>query len=307
MFVRSSTYFKVHFTEALDLVRGRRVHVEGGFCFVPETEMLSLVAHIFRQHLAQALVYTNKILPGLNEHERIVQVVGELNSRYTGADYTRKEGEPSIKPEMIKPMAEKNDFPLCMRSMQATLDSTHHLKYRARLQYGLFLKGIGLSLEDAIRFFRGEFTRGHVDADKFDKEYAYGIRHSVLRQGGQEGQLGALELHAHHQRERGAGREPRLPLPPQRPRGPPRPPLQDGYGRRQDGRDPAGGQGRPLPEGVLHAVRGDPLRAGAEHGARQPPEPVLQRERQGAGGRQQRQRRQSQDREGAAIRGSAEE
>ena len=62
MFVRSSTYFKVHFTEALDLVRGRRVHVEGGFCFVPETEMLSLVAHIFRQHLAQALVYTNKVI-----------------------------------------------------------------------------------------------------------------------------------------------------------------------------------------------------------------------------------------------------
>merc|ERR1719323_2340963 len=183
MFVRSSTYFKVHFTEALDLVRGRRVHVEGGFCFVPETEMLSLVAHIFRQHLAQALVYTNKILPGLNEDERIVQVVGELNSRYTGADYTRKEGEPSIKPGMIKPMAEKNDFPLCMRSMQATLDSTHHLKYRARLQYGLFLKGIGLSMEDAIRFFRGEFTKSRVDPEKFDKEYTYGIRYNYGKEG----------------------------------------------------------------------------------------------------------------------------
>ena len=62
MFARSSTYFKVHFTEALDLVRGRKVHVEGGFCFVPETEMLSLVAHIFRQHLTQALVFTNKVI-----------------------------------------------------------------------------------------------------------------------------------------------------------------------------------------------------------------------------------------------------
>ena len=46
-----------------------------------------------------------QILPGLNEDERIVQVVGELNSRYTGADYTRKEGEPAVKPEMIKPDA----------------------------------------------------------------------------------------------------------------------------------------------------------------------------------------------------------
>ena len=60
MFVKSSTYFKVHFTEALDLVRGKKVYVEGGFCFVPESDMLSLVSHIFKQHLTQALVFTNK-------------------------------------------------------------------------------------------------------------------------------------------------------------------------------------------------------------------------------------------------------
>ena len=60
MFARSSTYFKVHFTEALDLVRDRKVYVEGGFCYVPESEMLSLVSHIFKQHLTQALVFTNK-------------------------------------------------------------------------------------------------------------------------------------------------------------------------------------------------------------------------------------------------------
>jgi DNA primase large subunit len=31
------------------------------------------------------------------------------------------------------------------------LETTHHLKYKSRLQYGLFLKGIGLSMEEAIR------------------------------------------------------------------------------------------------------------------------------------------------------------
>ena len=49
---------------------------------------------------------------------------------------------------------------MCMRSMQNALDATHHIKYNARLQYGLFLKGIGLSMDDAIRYFRGEFTKG---------------------------------------------------------------------------------------------------------------------------------------------------
>lgn len=34
------------------------------------------------------------------------------------------------------------------------------------MQYGLFLKGIGLSLEQALQFWRSEFIRGKVDADK---------------------------------------------------------------------------------------------------------------------------------------------
>ena len=34
------------------------------------------------------------------------------------------------------------------------------------MQYQLFLKGIGLTMEDSIRFFRQEFTKSHVDGDK---------------------------------------------------------------------------------------------------------------------------------------------
>ena len=41
------------------------------------------------------------------------------------------------------------------------------------------MQGIGMSLEDAMKFFRGEFTqRTDVDVDKFDKDYAYGIRYN---------------------------------------------------------------------------------------------------------------------------------
>ena len=100
-------------------------------------------------------------------------------------------------PNEIDPLSKRN-FPLCMSSIQNILTSTHGIKvthikitsdkfdslkwysiiqYKARLQYGLFLKGIGLTLEDAMKFFRGEFTKRHdLDVDKFEKEYAYGIR-----------------------------------------------------------------------------------------------------------------------------------
>ena len=36
---------------------------------------------------------------------------------------------------------------------------------KGRLQYGLFLKSIGLSLDDALSFWRAEFTR-KIDVDK---------------------------------------------------------------------------------------------------------------------------------------------
>lgn len=52
-----------------------------------------------------------------------------------------------------------------MRNLHEVLRKNHHLKYNGRLQYGLFLKGIGLSLDDAMRFWRDEFTKV-MDVDK---------------------------------------------------------------------------------------------------------------------------------------------
>lgn len=57
-------------------------------------------------------------------------------------------------------------FPLCMRQLHQSLRENHHLRHGGRMQYGLFLKGIGLSLEQALQFWRSEFIRGKVDADK---------------------------------------------------------------------------------------------------------------------------------------------
>ncbi len=54
---------------------------------------------------------------------------------------------------------------MCMRAIHNRLRADHHLKFFARQQYGLFLKGAGLSLEDNVAFFRQEFTK-KMDIDK---------------------------------------------------------------------------------------------------------------------------------------------
>jgi DNA primase large subunit len=45
------------------------------------------------------------------------------------------------------------------------------------MQFGLFLTGIGVSLEDSLRYWREGFSQ-KTDADKFEKAYAYNIRHN---------------------------------------------------------------------------------------------------------------------------------
>lgn len=63
-----------------------------------------------------------------------------------------------------------------MRILHKTLKRDHHLKHMGRLQYGLFLKGIGLSLEGALQFWKDEFTKKMSD-NEFEKGYAYNFKH----------------------------------------------------------------------------------------------------------------------------------
>lgn len=71
-----------------------------------------------------------------------------------------------------------------MRTLHDALKTTHHLRNSGRIQYGLFMKGIGVTLEDALQFWKSEFTK-KIDTTKFDKEYAYSIRHIFGKEGKQ--------------------------------------------------------------------------------------------------------------------------
>jgi len=47
--------------------------------------------------------------------------------------------QETITADMVAPLS-RQSFPLCMRNMQETLNSSHHLKHEGRQQYSLFLK-----------------------------------------------------------------------------------------------------------------------------------------------------------------------
>merc|ERR1711976_296410 len=69
-----------------------------------------------------------------------------------------------------------------MQNLFYTLKVERHLKYKGRLQLSLFLKSIGLPLQEALYFWKSMLLSMTLN-DKFDKEYTYNLRHIYGREG----------------------------------------------------------------------------------------------------------------------------
>eukprot|EP00049_Salpingoeca_infusionum_P010276 m.174549 g.174549 ORF g.174549 m.174549 type:complete len:467 (-) comp14593_c1_seq1:363-1763(-) len=175
-----SEAYRIPFENALDLVRARRVALSAGFAFVKPEDLTSIILGKFRAALAGDLAKTAQALPQLEEDERLMPRLMMLSKQDIGHD-TAYTAAHDVTPASIPQLA-KQSFPLCMRVTEQTLVKTHHLRHGARLQYGLFLKGIGLSLDGALQYWRSEFTKS-ISAEQFDKNYAYNIRYNYGKEG----------------------------------------------------------------------------------------------------------------------------
>ena len=72
-------------------------------------------------------------------------------------------------------------YPPCMRRHLQTLHSERHLKHHSRWQFTLFLKGMDLTVDEALAVWRSQFVHGKM-AD-FQREHTYAVRHSFGLEG----------------------------------------------------------------------------------------------------------------------------
>ncbi|KAF8048562.1 hypothetical protein N665_2476s0003 [Sinapis alba] len=180
-----AVYYKVPFEEVPDLVAGRRVLIHKGYAFVAGSQLVSLVVTQFRSHISKALILTNRKWTTTireKEKDRLTPIVEALSTTYLGPDYSQSSEYADMSLKDIDQVS-KSSFPLCMRHLFEKLREDHHLKHGGRMQLGLFLKGVGLKLDDALAFWRAEFSKRYVGSERFDKEYAYGIRHNFGKEG----------------------------------------------------------------------------------------------------------------------------
>ena len=179
-------FYKVRFTEVPELISKRRVFVRAGDAFVPQGEFVAVLASRFRAHLSQKLAHASKSLPIIEADERMPPLLGKLQNAHTGPSYDSTAAHllgGKVTPDMIGALAPRS-FPMCMRQVHSALTQEHHLKHWGRLQFQLFLKGVGVTLDDCIAYMQSEFIKGPTgNADAFQKKYVYNIRHAY----GQEG------------------------------------------------------------------------------------------------------------------------
>lgn len=135
---------------------------------------------------------TARALPRLDEDDRLTPILDHLSKNFVTPDaaYANTDSGLSgadINARSIDSLAAAH-FPLCMQNLHRSLRRDAHLKHYGRLQYTLFLKGIGLTLEECLLFWRQSFTK--ITDDTFNKEYRYNVRHAYGDVGGDTNRRG---------------------------------------------------------------------------------------------------------------------
>lgn len=184
-------WFKVDWTRVPELVEHRRVLVKRGKAYVPLKEQTSMILTEFTSRLEKALELTARQLPRLDEDDRLSPILDHLSKNFTTPDAGFSESDSSLAGAPINAAnidSLSQHFPLCMKHLHTTLRQNSHLKHFGRLQYSLFLKGIGLSLDDCLVFWRQSFKK--ITDDQFNKEYRYNVRHVYGDVGGDANRRG---------------------------------------------------------------------------------------------------------------------
>lgn len=146
-------YYPVPFLEALSLLKGRRVFLQQGYAIVHVQKLVQIIGTYFRVELSRALSVAAKSQANFYNDERIAPLLSRWSNGYLNAGMIVT-STGKIDFTQIDKIADVQ-FPLCMRRMHKHLRTTHHHKNMGRQQYGLFLKAIGVSLEESLNFWKG--------------------------------------------------------------------------------------------------------------------------------------------------------
>jgi DNA primase large subunit len=160
-----STYDLVH--------RRERVVVSQGYVYLRHEDIADVIVAKFDTDLSRGLssLWRERRDLSLPEVDAMLHALQAEDS----SQYNPSQVMGAITKEQI-PLLSEVSFPPCMTRLYDSGKRDSHLRHMGRLQFGLFLKGCGLSMDAALAFWRELFSKKFT-AERFDKDYAYNIRH----------------------------------------------------------------------------------------------------------------------------------
>ncbi|CAL4071455.1 unnamed protein product, partial [Meganyctiphanes norvegica] len=171
----------------LPLIRDRIVIPRFGTVDISCQLLPALLGCIFQTTLAlglKQLVESGTAINAFND-ERIARMVKKLNKVFSKF---RDNGITQVnRPLYFQDIAKEfSFFPLCMQELHRSLIKSSRLRHNPRFRYSLFLKDIGLPVEESLKFWQHWYSKPHAKhgngcqhtwEGQDGNRFTYGIRH----------------------------------------------------------------------------------------------------------------------------------
>lgn len=171
-------FISLNFELAPEIVARREVEFSNGIITISVDNSLPIISSKYSSIMDETLLKARRKKEILIE-KKIIFLLNDLQKIYE-QNFEKNLNINSISLENIGSFIDH--FPPCMKRLHKALLRDNHLKYFGRQQYGLFLKSIGLSLEESLCFWKKHFSAKYTE-DVFERNYSYNIRYIYGKEG----------------------------------------------------------------------------------------------------------------------------
>lgn len=169
------------------LVSELKVHLIQGIAIVPCNQWNSLLIDIFRLIYNQSLRYIHRSMSALPNNSLQVEYLSEqINMYYNSNIVSWKNTNETMNLEELN--SKKKCLPPCMLLSLNSLFKNHRLAHDPRYQLTLFLKEIGVSMDQTLLLFKQEYSKignlestcthtweNHYQQIEYNVKHTYGI------------------------------------------------------------------------------------------------------------------------------------
>ena len=187
--------FPVPFQIVPNLVASRKVVLKEGQAMINKKVILDFLVCVFAKILKSSMIdleHQDLDYGAQEDDQRISILVKRIKNHLK--PYLRNEGHRSQNSILADEVdQESHHFPLCFARVHQNLQKHHRLGHHARVAYTLFLKEIGLSLEEAFKFWSHYYSKPTKVHEKCShswqenhRKFDYSLNHLYGQAGGRK-------------------------------------------------------------------------------------------------------------------------